>query len=178
VNAQEPILILHELERRSRGHAFGLPQQAEAKEAWHGIGFRLDDINLVAPLGHVREILVLPTISRVPGAKEWVAGIANVRGTLLPVLDLQGFLNRRPTIYGRRTRTLVVEYGGVSAGLLVDEVSGLKHFFEEDRTRALPDVPESMRGYLAGSFIHGGQSWVIFDMHRLVQDPEFMLVAA
>jgi len=177
VNNQEPILVLYELERRSRGHAFGLPQQAEAKEAWHGIGFRLGDINFVAPLGQVREILVSPVISRVPGAKEWVTGIANVRGTLLPVLDLKGFLqqNMGPR---SRPRTLVVEHGSVSAALLVDDVTGLKHFFDEDRSDALPNLPAKVLAYIAGSFVQGGQQWAIFDMHRLVLDPEFMQVAA
>jgi twitching motility protein PilI len=177
VNPQEPILVLYELERRSRGHAFGLPQQSEAKEAWHGIGFRLGEVNFVAPLGQVREILVSPTISRVPGAKEWVAGIANVRGTLLPVLDLKGFL-RHETGTRSRPRTLVVEHGSISAALLVDEVTGLKHFFDEDRSDALPDLPTNILGYLAGGFVQGGQLWAIFDMHRLVLDPEFMQVAA
>jgi twitching motility protein PilI len=178
VNPQEPIVVLHELERRSRGQAFGLPQQAEAKEAWHGIGFRLGTINFVAPLGQVGEILVSPAISRVPGAKEWVAGIANVRGTLLPVLDLKGFLHHEPSSRTRRNRTLVVEHGSVSAALLVDDVMGLKHFFDEDRTEAPPDLPASVKSYVSGGFLQGGQLWAIFDMHRLVLDPEFMQVAA
>jgi twitching motility protein PilI len=176
-NPQDPILVLYELERRSRGHAFGLPEQEEAKEAWHGIGFRLGEVNFVAPLGQVSEILVSPAVSRVPGAKKWVAGIANVRGTLLPVLDLRGFLNQGAS-QGRRRRTLVVEHGPISAALVVDDVMGLKHFFDEERTSTLPPLPSNVLAYVSGAFEQGGQLWVVFDMHRLVLDPEFMQVAA
>jgi twitching motility protein PilI len=173
-----PFALLSELESRARAHAFGLPQREEIRTLWHGVGFRLGGLALVAPLGQVREVLVSPSVSRVPGAKEWVTGIANVRGTLLPILDLQGFLSSRPTPRGRRTRILVVEHTGVTAGLLVDEVLGLRHFFEEDRVAHLPAVPDSLRAYLAGAFSQAGQLWAVFDMHRLIQDPDFMQVAA
>ncbi|MGE0080486.1 MAG: chemotaxis protein CheW [Thiohalomonadaceae bacterium] len=174
-----PFELLFELESRALAHAFGLPQREEVRKIWHGVGFRLGGIALVVPLGQVREVLVSPPVSRVPGAKPWVAGIANVRGTLLPILDLQGFLSIRSTLRGRRTRVLVVEHGGVAAGLMVDEVLGLRHFFEEeDRAAQLPMAADSIRNYLVGAFSQAGQLWGVFDMHRLIQDPDFMQVAA
>jgi len=173
-----PFELLYELEARARAHAFGLPQREEARTLWHGVGFRLAGMPLVAPLGQVREVLVSPPVSRVPGAKEWVTGIANVRGTLLPILDLQGFLSSRPTARGRRTRVLVVQHSGVMAGLMVDEVLGLRHFFEEDRLAHIPSSAEGLRAYLSGAFSQAGEVWTVFDMHRLIQDPAFMQVAA
>lgn len=174
-----PFELLFELESRARAHAFGLPQREEARKIWRGVGFRLGGIMLVVPLGQVREILISPPVSRVPGAKPWVTGIANVRGTLLPILDLQGFLSSRSTLRGRRTRVLVVEHGGVTAGLMVDEVLGLRHFFEEeDRVAHLPVAADAFRNYLVGAFAQAGQLWGVFDMHRLIQDPDFMQVAA
>jgi len=176
---RSPFEWLYELESRARAHAFGLPQREEARKIWHGVGFRLGGVALVVSLGQVREVLVSPSLSRVPGAKPWVAGIANVRGTLLPILDLQGFLSSRSTPRGRRTRVLVVEHDGVSAGLMVDEVLGLSHFFEEeDRAAQLPLAADSMQNYLVGAYSQAGQLWGVFDMYRLIQDPDFMQVAA
>lgn len=173
----DPFALLRELERRSLGQAAGLPRQREVREMWHGIGFRLGGVNLVAPLAQVREVLVPQPLSRVPGTKQWVAGIANVRGTLLPVFDLHAFLGRPAAPRGRHTRTLVVAHRIAGAGLIVEAVAGLRHFSEEERCADLADLPDALRPYLAGGFRQGGQIWGIFDLHRLVEDPGFMQIA-
>jgi twitching motility protein PilI len=173
----DPHALLRELERRCRTHAEGLPLQIDVEEEWLGIGFRLGNATLVAPLGEVTEILHYPSLSRVPGAKSWVKGIANIRGNLLPVMDLQGYLKGEPVTMGPRSRVLVVNYKGVVAGLLVDEVLGLKHFLEEEHTTELPEVDESVVGYLQGAYEQGGFAWGVFSMQRLAENPLFMQVA-
>ena len=47
---------------------------------------------LLTRMGEVSEILDPPDYTRVPGVKDWVVGIANVRGSLLPLMDLKGFV--------------------------------------------------------------------------------------
>ena len=81
-----PYALLKEIEQRSRGMALGLPQQVEVRRTWSGIGFRIGDLLMVSSLGEISEILVYPPLTRVPQAKPWVKGIANVRGNLLPVV--------------------------------------------------------------------------------------------
>ncbi len=55
--------------------------------------FYVGDDRLIAPLNDIKEILNFPSaITKVPGTKPWMLGIANIRGTLLPVIDLQLFL--------------------------------------------------------------------------------------
>jgi twitching motility protein PilI len=49
-------------------------------------------------------------LTRVPGAKAWVKGLANVRGQLLPVLDLRQFLGSGVTPLTRNTRVIVVNH--------------------------------------------------------------------
>jgi twitching motility protein PilI len=57
------------------------------------VGFRLGSERFVVPRDEVREVLMVPpAITRVPGAKSWVRGLANVRGHLLPLVDLREFL--------------------------------------------------------------------------------------
>lgn len=173
----DPFALLVEIERRSRAHAAGLPRQTEVKGIWTGIGFRLGAETLVAPLAEVSEILTYPALSRVPMAKPWVKGIANVRGNLLPIMDLQGYLGRGRTPPDRATRALVVHHDGVLAGLLVDEVLGIRHFLEEERTGALPDVDEGVRPYVTYAFRKGGEHWAIFSLHALAESPRFLQVA-
>ncbi len=78
-----------------------------------------------------REVLGYPAVvTRIPGAKSWVKGLANVRGQLLPMLDLRQFLGSGATAAGRNTRVIVVNHRDIPAGLMVDEVLGFRRFAE------------------------------------------------
>ncbi len=174
---RQPIDILRDIERRSRANAAPLPQQQDIAEEWVGIGFRVMDFRLLAPLGEVTEILTMPKLSRVPGVKPWVLGIANVRGTLLPVMDLAGFLHGRRTPLTKRSRVLVLNQHGVVAGLLVDDVLGLRHFEKESRLNRMPSPDMVVLPYLECAYQDEEQYWGVFSMNRLAQSPLFMQVA-
>ena len=176
--SQQPFDLLRELEQRSRSRAMGLPQQVEVRRTWSGIGFSVGGLNLVSDLDEVDEILDYPTMTRVPGAHNWVRGLANIRGTLLPILDLSGLIDDRVSQPSRSTRVLVVHEGDLSAGLVVDEVVGMRHFFDEDFTRELPDASDSMRGFLKGAYRQGDNLWAVFSMQKLRESDQFVQVAS
>jgi twitching motility protein PilI len=173
-----PILLLHELAQRSRDWAQGLPQQIEVKATWEGIGFSLNKKGWVVPLDQVKEILTKVSISQIPGAKEWVRGVANVRGNLLPILDLNGFLSGRLTRMSRHSRILVMQHKGIVAGLLVEEVLGMRHFLEEEFSADISDLKVEFNQMLLGQYRHRGESWGVFNINHLTELPEFMQVAA
>ena len=176
--SQAPILLLHELSQRSRHKAHSLPQQLEVKATWEGVGFQLDDKGWVVPLEQVKEILTKVSISRIPGAKSWVLGVANVRGNLLPILDLKGFLLGQKTQRSRQTRVLVMQHKGVTAGLLVEDVMGMRHFLEEEFSNDTSDLNVPYSQMLMGQYRQRGESWGVFNINYLAELPEFMQVAA
>lgn len=177
-SAQLPILKLYQMAQRSRQVAHSLPQQIEVKTTWDGIGFRVGDIMAVAPLEQVKEILNSATISRIPGAKEWVKGVSNVRGNLLPILDLQGFLWGTPSKMTRHSRILVIQHKGINAGLIVNDVFGMRHFVEEEYSDNVTDFDEGTQKIVSGVFRQSGERWTVLDIHKLVEVPEFLHVAA
>lgn len=172
-----PVAILAEIEQRARANAPGLPQQEDIREQWSGIGFRLGEQWMLAPLDEVTELLTLPSMTRVPGAKAWVLGIANVRGNLLPIMDLNGYLFGRRTVVGKRSRVLVINHRGVFAGLLVDDVTGLRHFEADSRMTERPDSDLETQPYLERGFELDGRAWPVFSMRKLAESPLFMQVA-
>lgn len=173
----EPLQWLTYVESMCIQHAHGLPQQQVTEQEWVGIGFRLGDIQLVSSLGEIVEILTPPELSGVPCTKRWVWGIANVRGNLLPVMDLQGYLHDTPCKQSRDTRILVVNHNGVYSGLVVDAVLGLQHFKSEFKCSELPGDDKRIHEYLTHGFKVGKQHWGVFSMHRLVLTPEFIQAA-
>ena len=176
-SSQTPLERLVHLEKLCFERACGLPQQEQTDEEWLGIGFRLGKLQLVAPLGEVAEILTPPGLSRVPRTKNWVCGIANVRGNLMPIMDLQGYLYDRPAALSRRNRILVVNHNGVYSGLVVDAVMGLRHFSDEQRCNELPGDDERIHEYMLHGFKAGAEHWGVFSLHALAQAPQFLKAA-
>jgi len=176
-NHKHPLALLHEIEQQGLQTARGLPQRDETRSLWHGIGFRIDDVTLVAPLTQVNEILHYPKLTMVPGTQGWVKGLANIRGTLLPVMDLRGYLGQTAVSLDGHSRIMVVRQDNLTVGLLVDEVLGLKHFDPEASVTRVKKLSEAVWPYIQGAFQQSGQTWYVFNMTALAEDPQFLQVA-
>jgi len=175
-NSEQIIQLLMQIETDSRNHAAPLPMDEDIKAVWSGIGFRIAENHFIAPMEYVREIMKFPLVSQVPGSKDWVKGIANVRGNLLPVFDLQGFLSNLATPVKREARILAIAKDKLSAGLLVDEVYGMKYFDREHfEAKMQHDVP--WKEYFSGGFELDGENWVVFNIQRLIENRDFLNVA-
>ena len=118
------------------------------------------------------------TMTRVPGAKRWVFGIANLRGHLLPLIDLKMMLGSGRTSLKRSTRVISVNHREIPAGLVVDEVLGFRRFVDTEFTeKCAPTVIRCDR-YLKGGYQRGHDSWPIFRLYDLVESSSFLQAAA
>ena len=173
-----PFDLLREFESAYQQRAAGLPQQRAVTKPWTGIGFRIGDINLVAAVDDVREILYYPRLAVVPGAKGWVRGVANIRGTLMPIIDLKHYLGQAPVDINPRSRVLIIHYDELWAGLLVDGVAGLKHFQEDNSRSIAGEMQAALKNYLIGAYQHQNMDWYVFSFKDLAETPEFVRIAA
>ncbi|NVL31129.1 chemotaxis protein CheW, partial [Pseudomonas syringae pv. actinidiae] len=139
---------------------------------------RMGDQRFVAPIGEIAEILHEPRHAVMPGVKFWVAGVANLRGRLLPLMDLCGFFGHELTSARKQRRVMVVEHNDVFAGLMVDEVFGMQRFSQLSLIPHTPqDVDQRIVPFLRGQFIRE-QAWQIFSPWALVQSADFMDLAS
>lgn len=174
-----PFELLKELERRSRSASQGAVPEAASGREWVGVAFRMGGETFLVAREETREVLGLPTaITRIPGAKSWVRGLANVRGQLLPMLDLRQFLGSGATTPGRNTRVIVVNHREIPAGLIVDEVLGFRRFAESEFDAEGPPTVIRCDPYLAGAFRRGGEVWPVLSLKSLVESQSFLQAAS
>ena len=171
-----PYELLKQLDARCRQNSSGLPVARGVVEDWLGIGFAINDIPLLLRMDEVEEILPMPETIRVPGVKGWVIGLANIRGNLMPVLDMNAYLSGHATQLRKQSRVLVINNQSIVAALLVDEVFGLRRFKPEDRRdESTPDVG-TLGQYLSGIFIDQVRRWNVFSVEKLTADEPFIRV--
>jgi twitching motility protein PilI len=175
---EQPFELLQEIERRSRQAHAGDGVSAMPAE-WVGVGFRIGEEQFVASREQVREVLMLPDgMTRVPGAKRWMLGIANLRGHLLPLVDVKLLLGSGRTTLRRNTRVISVNHREVPAGLVVDEVLGFRRFMDSEFTDTWPETIVRCDRFLTGAYQRGEDTWPVMDLFDFVESNLFLQAAA
>jgi twitching motility protein PilI len=186
VDRREPFAILLDYEDRSLRHVAGLPEQIDAPGLWRGVGYRVGSRRLASGFDEVVEILPMPQVTHVPGAQPWMLGVANVRGNLLPIVDLKQFLEGERTVLHEGQRMLVVRQAGGDVAITVDELYGQRSFVEEQRidtesAEAKPGVALAEGRYahlIERSYRIDTTTWGVLSLDRLSRTPEFRQAAA
>ena len=173
-----PFLVLADYEQRSLAHIAGLPEQLDAPGLWRGVAYRIGSHRLASGFDEVVEILTIPALTAVPGSQPWMLGVANVRGTLLPVVDLKQFLEGERTVLHESQRVLVVRQPGGEVAVTIDELYGQRSFVDGQGID-VAQVSEGRYGHFVDrAYRMGEQDWGIFSLDRLARTPEFRQAAA
>jgi len=175
--ASQVLQILREIEADTFRNAAPLPLQRDTRPEWQGIGFQLGGVRLVAPLGEVGEILKLPRVTALPRVRDWVMGVANVRGRLIPVVDLHRYLGATATVQRMQWRMLIVEVDDIRVGLVVEQSLGMQHFQEDSFEAGQPEGLDSIRPFVKGAYRQGGRVFYVVTLTALVRDERFLNVA-
>lgn len=183
---QSPFDVLVDYERRSLAHVVGLPEQLDAPGLWRGVGYRIGARRLASGFGEVLEILPLPQVTTVPGSQPWLLGLANVRGNLLPIVDLKQFLEGERTVLHESQRILLVRQPGGDVAVLIDELYGQRSFHEQHRIELEAEGDGPTAPLTEGRYAHfverayqlDAHTWGIFSLDRLARTPEFRQAAS
>lgn len=124
----------------------------ETFESW--VVFRVSTRTLGLPVAHVREILRLPELTGVPNAPRPVAGVMNLRGHVLPVVDTHALLGLPHSMATESSRVLVFLVDDREVGLIVDEARDLARL-QVELVQSVPDS-ESLAPIAHGLFPGAG----------------------
>lgn len=178
MSVNSPLLQLLDYEKRGRAHVVDLTTEEDRREYWRAIAFRVGDIHLLLNEHDVLELLTIPNTAPVPGTKRWVAGIANVRGELLPVIDFGDFLFEKPLQRKKQSRVLVIVSNEVCSGLMVDQVFGVKRFPVDTRMEPqVSEMPDALKPLISECY-EDEQLFHVMSVQKLIEDTDFMQAAA
>jgi twitching motility protein PilI len=165
--------VLQDYEQRSLVHAPGRPEMIEAAGHWRGVGYRLGKRRFVSSFDEIVEIISLPGVTAVPGANPWMLGVANVRGSLLPVVDLKQFLEGDRTVLHDGQRVLVIRQAGGNVAVLIDELFGQRTFNDTHRVELEEQYEGRYGNFVSQVYQLNDSQWGVFNMSLLARTPEF-----
>ncbi|MBP1753685.1 MAG: cheW4 [Firmicutes bacterium] len=121
---------------------------------------------------HVTEIIGIQAITEIPELPEYVKGIINLRGKIIPVMDVRLRFKKETLIYNDRTCVIVVDVNDISIGFIVDQVAEVMSIPEED----IVDPPRVHKGmnnkYIKKIGKVGNSVKLLLDCEMLLTDQE------
>jgi purine-binding chemotaxis protein CheW len=130
------------------------------------VGFMVGDVRYAVPIGDVQEIITPTLLTELPHAPDAVAGVADHRGQVIPILDLRARFGLSRLREHHRSKWILVRVDGKTMGLAVDKVTDVFGTGGVD-VRPAPSLGggEDQRGIL-GVTSHDGQLVFVLDVSR------------
>lgn len=155
----------------------GILEDSEDAQKGKYLTFAIQNESYGIEIQYVTEIIGLQKITEVPDLPEFLRGIINLRGKIIPVLDVRLRFRKPAVEYNDRTCIVVVDINDISVGLIVDTVSEVLSIRDED----VVAPPETMMGasnrYIKGIGKTGGDVKLLLDCNRLLKEDELSLLS-
>jgi purine-binding chemotaxis protein CheW len=120
---------------------------------------------------HVTEIIGLQKITSVPDMPDFVRGIINLRGKIIPVMDMRTRFHKQHAEYHERTCIIVVDFRDLSIGLIVDSVAEVVNI-PADAVAPPPELSRRGNRFIMGIGQVAGEVKLLLDIEKLLNDEE------
>jgi purine-binding chemotaxis protein CheW len=137
------------------------------------VGFRIGDETFGVRIGSVREIVRVPEITTVPNAQETIEGVINLRGKIIPVVDLRKRFGQVEITTDKKSRILVVELENKLVGLIVNSASEVLKIPPSEIESPGSVFADGESSYVTGVGKLKGRLIILLDISKLLHRPEF-----
>jgi purine-binding chemotaxis protein CheW len=162
----------------------GLAGQASVQAHGHSqgellelVGFHVGGEEFALDILRVQEIIRLQELTRVPSSPEFMDGVMNLRGKIIPVITLRKRFGLDRVAPDKETRIVVVEIKGTVLGFIVDSVSAVLRI-PADTVEPPPRLGKVDREYVSGVGKLDDRLLILLDVDRLMEDAGEMLGVA
>ncbi|KDR94557.1 purine-binding chemotaxis protein CheW [Peptoclostridium litorale DSM 5388] len=133
--------------------------------------FSLESESYGIEIRHVTEIIGLQPITQVPEMPEYIMGIINLRGKIIPVMDVRLRFNKESREYNDRTCVIVIEINDIPMGLIIDSVSEVIPITGENIVEP-PSIYSEGGRYINGIGKVEDEVVLLLDSDRLLNEEE------
>ncbi|MCR3921144.1 MAG: chemotaxis protein CheW [Firmicutes bacterium] len=124
---------------------------------------------------YVTEIIGIQPVTEVPELPNYIRGIINLRGKIIPVMDVRLRFKKEFLEYNDRTCVIVVDINDLSVGLIVDSVAEVMSIPETEIVEP-PQVSKSSNKFIKGIGKVGNEVKLLLDCNKLLSEDEFNVI--
>jgi purine-binding chemotaxis protein CheW len=136
------------------------------------VSFKLREEEFAVDILQVQEIIRLQEITNVPNAPAFVEGVINLRGRVIPIIDLRKRFALESAEHSKSTRIIVVMIDNVTVGLIVDEVSEVLRIPEDTVEPPPPIVAGIESDYIKGVGKLEDRLLILLDLGKILSQKE------
>ena len=137
--------------------------------------FALGDEEYGVPIQFVKEIIRKPEVTQLPNAPAYIIGVINLRGQIIPIISLNSRFNLGVEM-AAESKVVIVEYGGITVGMEVNEVSEVLNL-GGDKISAAPAMATTIdSGYISGVGKLENRLLIILDVEKIFSDEEKVIL--
>jgi purine-binding chemotaxis protein CheW len=133
------------------------------------IGFRVGRETFGVPISLVHEIVRVPEITVVPDSPAYLEGVINLRGKIVPVVDLRKRFGQQPSQIGKKNRILITEMEGKLVGLMVDGASEVLKIPASEIAQPPPALNDAGQNYISGVGKTNGRLIMLLDLKNILR---------
>jgi purine-binding chemotaxis protein CheW len=138
--------------------------------------FRIASEDYGIAIANVTEIIGIQSITEIPEMADYIKGVINLRGKVIPVMDVRLRFKLPPREYDERTCIVVVEIDGTSVGLVVDTVNEVADI-PEDQVEPAPKSKRKGGSYIQGIGKIGQEVKILLDINRILYEDELETIS-
>ena len=127
-------------------------------------------------LKYIIEIIAMQSITAIPETEEYIKGLINLRGKIIPVIDVRLRFKQEPFEYTDRTCIIIIDVSGTTVGLIIETISGVVTI-EERNIEPPPSlsIGNAKNRYVYGLGKTGDTVKLLLDPQKLIKDEELAL---
>jgi len=141
---------------------------------WQAVAYRSGGHVFLSGVTTLAEITETVKQTPIPGCKAWFLGLGSVRGGVVPMTDLSGFIFGRNSEVSEHSRLLLIKKEDETFGLLVDEILGLRKFSSNQVLSDTSDVPAPAQPYTLDTVHDGERILPVLDPRLIVESRAFL----
>jgi purine-binding chemotaxis protein CheW len=140
------------------------------------VGFRIGRETFGLPISIVREIVRVPEITFVPNAPDYIEGVINLRGRIIPIVDLRKRFGEKLSEPSKKNRIVVVELETRAIGLIVNSASEVLRIPPSEIEEPHNVFKEGELNYITGVGKLNGRLVILLDLNRILQRGELQRI--
>ncbi|OGS02021.1 MAG: chemotaxis protein CheW [Elusimicrobia bacterium RIFOXYA1_FULL_47_7] len=149
-----------------------MAQEKKSAEALQLVVSELSKEEYGIPITQIQEIIKIPEITRIPNMPDFIEGVINLRGKIIPIIDLRKRFRLDQKQKDEETRIVIANIGGQPIGLISDSVSEVIRLSQEDIDPVPPIISHINSEYLSGVGKMDKRIIILLNLEKILSDLE------